>query len=73
MLVHKEDLCRSSREFRALFRNHCTIECERDELGEFGDMNEMPSPPKPMNVTEWKKENQMTQHKHMLHAQQIFL
>jgi hypothetical protein len=47
MLVHKEDLCRSSREFRALFRNHCTIECERDELGEFGDMNEMPSPPKP--------------------------
>ena len=46
MLVHKEDLCRSSREFRALFRNHCTIECERDELGEFGDMTEMPSPPK---------------------------
>lgn len=49
MLVHKQDLCRTSREFRALFRNHCTIECERDELGEFGDMNEMPSPPKPNN------------------------
>ena len=47
MLSHNEDLCRNSREFRALFRNHCTIECERDELGEFGDMTEMPSPPKP--------------------------
>jgi len=47
MLVHNEDLCRSSREFRALFRNHCTIECERDELGEFVVMTEMPSPPKP--------------------------
>lgn len=52
MLVHNEDLCRSSREFRALFRNHCTIECERDELGEHGDMNEVPSPPKPNNTVE---------------------
>jgi DNA polymerase-3 subunit epsilon len=54
MLSHNEDLCRNSREFRALFRNHCTIECERDELGEFGDMAEMPSPPKP---TEFKEKN----------------
>jgi DNA polymerase III epsilon subunit-like protein len=46
-LVHNEDLCRSSREFRALFRNHCTIECDRDDLGEFGDTDEMPSPPQP--------------------------
>ena len=50
MLSHNEDLCRNSREFRALFRNHCTIECERDELGEFGDATEMPSPPKPTEM-----------------------
>jgi len=46
MLKHNEDLCRTSREFRALFRNHCTIECDRDDMGEFGDLDEMLSPPK---------------------------
>ena len=52
MLTHNEDLCRSSREFRTLFRNHCTIECDRDDLGEFGDLDEMPSPPKPIQEEE---------------------